>query len=59
MGFCPLHVLHKGINEFGSVVEEMVIDVFHFFKRSPCRKEDFEKLLHDMEMNVKTFLKHG
>lgn len=49
----------KGLSEFGSDAESIVIDTFYFFKKSPCRKEDFLKLLADLEMDVKMFLKHG
>ena len=63
VGFCSIHMVHnsfgKGISEFGSEVESLVIETFYFFKKSPCRQEDMERKHSDMEMEVKKFLKHG
>ena len=40
-GSCQLHVVHnafrKGIEAYCEDVEHLYIDLFHFFKLSPCR----------------------
>ena len=40
-GSCQLHVVHntfrKGIEAYGEDVEHLCIDLFYFFKLSPCR----------------------
>ena len=42
-GPCQLHVVHnsfrKGVEEYGSDVENLCIDIYYFFKLSPPRRE--------------------
>ena len=56
------HVIHnafrKGLNEFGKEVEQFVIDLFHFFKASPCQKEDFNNVQMRLGLDDKVILKH-
>ena len=44
-GPCQLHVLHnsfrKGVDRYGSDVENLYIDIYYFLKLSPPRREDY------------------
>ena len=44
-GPCQLHVVHnsfrKGVDRYGSDVENLCIDIYYFLKLSPPRREDY------------------
>lgn len=62
IGTCNLHIIHnafgKGIEEYGSECEELVIDVFFWFKDYSGRKEDFKELQENLGLEVHAFIKH-
>ena len=61
---CSLHVAHSafhfGLKEYGSEVDQLCLDLFYWFKQSPCKQEDFLELevLQEMELNEKYFIRH-
>ena len=45
---CNLHVVHnsfwEGLNLYGTEIEKLAFDLLYWFKRSPCKHEDFLEL---------------
>ena len=58
---CVLHHAHngfkKGLDAYGSEVEELAIEVFYFFK-SGGKREDFNQIQNDMNLDELQFLRH-
>ena len=61
-GSCQLHVVHntfrKGIEAYGEHVEHLCIDLFYFFKLSPCRQEDYGEIQQKLDLDEVVFLRH-
>ena len=55
VGFCTIHAVsnsfRKAIEHFGKPIEDLVINLYYFFKMSSARREDFEKVQHDLGMD--------
>ena len=62
IGSCNMHVVHnsfgKGIDEYGSVVEHLCLDLFYLFKHSAARREDYKSLQIDMDVEANKFQRH-
>jgi len=60
-GSCSLHILHNGFHAgLNSVdqtwgIEELLSDVFAFFKKYPSRSEDFYKIQKSLDVDRKVF----
>ena len=61
-GPCQLHVVHnsfrKGVEGYGSDVENLCIDLYYFFKLSPPRREDYEDVQQKLNPDEFIFLWH-
>ena len=59
-GPCQLHVVHnsfrKGVEGHGSDVENFCIDIYHFFKLSPPRREDYTDVQQKLNLDEFVFL---
>jgi len=60
IGSCNLHVLHNGFHDAGVTsfdqswgIEELMSDVFTFFKKYPSRSEDFSRMQESLNMEKK------
>ena len=57
---CNLHVvlnsLWEGLNLYGTQAEELAFDLHYWFKRSPCKHEDFLELQEDTELDDSLFI---
>jgi len=47
-----------GLKEYGSEVDQLCLDLFYWFKQSPCKREDFLEVLQEMELKEKYFIQH-
>ncbi|XP_015930082.1 uncharacterized protein [Parasteatoda tepidariorum] len=63
IGTCNLHVIHnaflKGIEEFGEVGKELIVDIYSFFKKYPARWEDFSSIQQKLCLEKNRFIKHS
>ena len=54
-GPCQLHVVHnsfrKGVEGYGSDVENLCIDIYYFFKLSPPRREDYADVQQKLNLD--------
>ena len=61
-GPCQLHVVHnsfrKGVEGYGSDVENLCIDIYYFFKLSPPRREDYADVQQKLNLDEFVFLQH-
>ena len=61
-GPCQLHVVHnsfrKGVEGYGSDVENLCIDIYYFFKLSPPRREDYADVQQKLNLDEFVFLWH-
>ena len=61
-GPCQLHVVHnsfrKGVEGYGSEVENLCIDIYYFFKLSPPRREDNADVQQKLNLDEFVFLWH-
>ena len=61
-GPCQLHVVHnsfrKGVEGYGSDVENLCIDIYYFFKLSPPRREDYADVQQKLNLDEFIFLWH-
>ena len=61
-GPCQLHVVHnsfrKGVEGYGSDVENLCIDMYYFFKLSPPRREDYADVQQKLNLDEFVFLWH-
>ena len=61
-GPCQLHVVHnsfrKGVEGYGSNVENLCIDINYFFKLSPPRREDYADVQQNLNIDEFVFLWH-
>ena len=61
-GPCQLHVVHnsfrKGVEGYGSDVENLCIDIYYFFKWSPSRREDYADVQQKLNLDEFVFLWH-
>ena len=59
---CQLHVVHnslrKGVEGYGSDVENLCIDTYYFFKLSPPRREDYADVQQKLNLDEFVFLQH-
>ena len=59
---CSLHVAHNGfrygLKEYGSEVDQLCLDLFYWFKISPCKREDFLGVLNDLDLEERFFIRH-
>ena len=57
-----LHVVHnsfrKGVEGYGSDVENLCIDIYYFFKLSPPRREDYADVQQKLNLDEFVFLWH-
>ena len=62
IGTCNLHVVHnsylKGLSKFGDVGKELIIHVYHFFKKFPARWDDFSAIQIKEKCDTRRFMKH-
>ena len=62
IGPCQLHVIHnsfrKGVEGYGSEVENLCIDIYYFFKLSPPRREDYADVQQKLNLDEFVFLWH-
>lgn len=63
LGFCNLHAVHnafrKGLSDVDHwFVEEFVHDVFHWFKYSAPRREDYQHVQEMLDLESKTFARY-
>ena len=61
-GPCQLRVIHnsfrKGVEGYGSDVENLCIDIYYFFKLSPPRREDYADVQQKLNLDEFVFLWH-
>ena len=61
-GPCQLHVVHnsfrKGVEGYGSDVENLYIDKYYFFKLLPPRREDYADVQQKLNLDEFNFLWH-
>ena len=61
-GPCQLHVVHysfrKGVEGYGSDVENLCIDIYYFFKLSPPRRQDYADVQQKLNLDEFVFLRH-
>ena len=43
---------------YGQEVEELAIDIFYFFKHTPCKREDFFEVETSLGFDEELFLRH-
>lgn len=59
---CNLHVIHnsfrEGLKVYGETAEEFALDLFYFFKSSPCKREDFRNVQEDLGFDEESFVRH-
>jgi len=39
-------------------VDQLFLDLFYWFKQSPCKRKDFLEVLQEMELEEKYFIRH-
>ena len=61
-GPCQPHVVHnsfrKGVEGYGSDVENLCIDIYYFFKLSPPRRKDYADVQQKLNQDEFVFLQH-
>ena len=61
-GSCQLHVVHnsfrKGVEGYGSDVENLCIDTYYFLKLSPPRSEDYADVQQKLNLDEFIFMQH-
>ena len=61
-GPCQLHMVHnsfrKGVEGYGSDVENLCIDTYYFFKLLPPRREDCADVQQKPNLDEFVFLQH-
>lgn len=59
---CSLHKIHnafsEGLNAFGTDIESIIIDIYHFFKNSAVQSSDFTELQKQMDLPDHIFIRH-
>ena len=59
---CNLHVVHnsfrKGLNAYGEDAEQLCLDLFYWFKLSPCKREDFRDIVEKLDFEEINFVRH-
>ena len=59
---CNMHVVHnsfrEGLKLYGQSSEQLAIDLFYFFKRSPCKREDFLDVEQELGFDEELFIRH-
>ena len=59
-GPCQLHVVHnsfrKGVEGYGSDMDNLCIDIYHIFKLSPPRREDYTDVQQKLNLDEFVFL---
>ena len=59
---CNMHVVHnsfrEGLKVYGQEAEELAIDIFYFFKHSPCKREDFLEVEASLGFDEELFIRH-
>ena len=62
IGSCVLHVVHnafgKGLEKYGKDADQLCLDLHAIFKHSAARREDYQQLQFDMEVELHTFQQH-
>lgn len=63
IGFCTIHVVsnsfRKAIEHYGKALEDLIINLYYFFKSSSARREDFEKVQNDLGLDEQLhFIRH-
>lgn len=64
LGFnpCNIHTVHNGfkngVQVYGQQAEELAIDLFYWFKGSPCRKEDYFDTQMGLDLTAEVFIRH-
>ena len=62
IGSCVLHVVHnafgKGLEKYDKDVDQLCLDLHAIFKHSAARREDYQQLQFDMEVELHTFQQH-
>ena len=57
-----LHIVHTGfhygIEQYGSVVENLSLDLYGWFKTAPCKREDFRDLGEELANSSALFYRH-
>jgi len=58
---CSLHVAHNGfrygLKEYGMDVDQLCLDLFYWFKESPCKREDFVAVLNGLNLEERFFIR--
>ena len=59
---CNMHVVHnsfrEGLKVYGQSSEQLAIDLFYFFKSSPCKREDFLDVEYELGFDEEMFIRH-
>ena len=59
---CNMHVVHnsfrEGLKVYGESSEQLAVDLFYFFKRSPCKREDFFDIEMELGFDEELFIRH-
>lgn len=62
IGFCTIHTAHNAfrsaIQKYGLECEELAIDLYYFFKISACRREDFDKVQVELNLDETCFIRY-
>lgn len=62
MGSCSIHISHntflKGLQEYGSDVQDFVLDLYYFFHGWPQREQDFQVVQDQLGLPKHKFIKH-
>ena len=57
-----MHVVHnsfrEGLKVYGQSSEQLAIDLFYFFKSSPCKREDFLDVEYELGFDEELFIRH-
>lgn len=63
IGTCSIHTVHnafhKGLEEFGDTVCELISDIYHFFNNFPSRWEDYKSIQVKKDVPERRFIKHS
>lgn len=62
IGSCNMHIVHnsfgKGIDEYGTVVEHLCLNLYYLFKHSAARREEYKSLQIDLDIEANRFQRH-
>lgn len=62
IGSCNLHVVHncfsKGLKAYGEKLSDLIIQTFNWFNGFPARREKFDNVCKQKEMECKSLIKH-